>query len=101
MQSAAKDDGEMLDGEMQSAAKDGGEMQSAAKDGGEMQSAAKDGGEMQSAAKDGGEMQSALYTDRGNRPGSNPNGPYRPRGALPVPVPCPYWPSDHSLTARS
>ena len=43
----------------------------------------------------------ALYTDRGNRPGSNPNGPYRPRSALPVPVPCPYWPSDHSLRARS
>ena len=68
MQSAAKDDGEMLDGEMQSAAKDGGEMQSAAKDGGEMQSAAKDGGEMQSAAKDGaakdgGEMQSAAKDD--------------------------------------
>ena len=81
MQSAAKmleckapqtDDGEMLDGEMQSAAKDGGEMQSAAKDGGQRMVGkgwwAKDGGEMQSAAKDGaakdgGEMQSAAKDD--------------------------------------
>ena len=46
-------------------------------------------------------LEQALYTDRGNRTGSNPNGPYRPRSALPVPVPCPYWPSDHSLRARS
>ena len=43
----------------------------------------------------------SLYTDRGNRPGSNPNGPYWPRSALPVPVPCPCWQSDHSPRARS